>query len=66
MPPDKLTTEYIKAHSGDKHGPPDEHRQQLPDGRVGSHSALARPEHGETLLEAAGKAVASDFLEFIG
>lgn len=66
QPPEKLTLDYIMAHSGDKHGPPDEHRQQFPDGRVGSHSALARPEHGKALLEAAGKAVAADFMAFIG
>ena len=65
QPPEKLTPDYIKAHSGDKHGPPDEHRQQFPDGRVGSHSALARPEHGGALLETAGKAVADDFGGFI-
>ena len=65
QPPEKLTPDYIKTHSGDKHGPPDEHRQQFPDGRVGSHSALARPEHGGALLETAGRAVADDFGGFI-
>ena len=58
--PKKLTAEFIKAHAGDKHGPPDEHRRDFSDGRVGSHSALAKPEHGRLLLEAAVVAVASD------
>lgn len=63
-PPDKISTEYIAAHAGDRHGPPGEHRKAFPDGRVGSHSALARPEHGEALLEAAINAVADDFRAF--
>ena len=63
-PPRKLSKDYIAAHSGDRHGPPDEHRAAFPDGRVGSHSALARPEHGQQLLNAASAAVAADFLGF--
>lgn len=62
-PPRKLSADYIKAHAGDRHGPPDEHRRDFPDGRVGSHSGLARPEHGVALLDAAAKAVAADYLE---
>lgn len=65
-PPEKLSSAYIQAHAGDKHGPPDEHRQSFPDGRVGSHSALARPEHGVALLDAAAAAVAADYLDFVG
>ncbi len=63
-PPKKLSPEFIKAHAGDKHGPPDAHRRDFPDGRVGSHSGLARPEHGEALLTAAATAVAEDFRVF--
>ncbi|MGI9400640.1 MAG: creatininase family protein [Rhizobiaceae bacterium] len=59
--PKKLSKEYIKEHAGDRHGPPEEHRHEFPDGRVGSHSALACPEHGKELLEVAAKAVAEDF-----
>lgn len=59
-PPEKLSADYIRDHAGDKHGPPGEHRSTFPDGRVGSHSALARPEHGQALLEAAAAAVAAD------
>jgi creatinine amidohydrolase len=62
--PERLSPAFIASHSGDRHGPPDEHRRQFPDGRVGSHSGLARPEHGERLLAAAGTACALEFLEF--
>ncbi len=63
-PPRQLSLEYIKAHSGDRHGPPDVHRKEFPDGRVGSHSGLARPEHGQLLRAAAAHAVAQDFADF--
>ncbi len=63
-PPRKLSREYIVAHSGDRHGPPDEHRAEFPDGRVGSHSALATPELGKRLLEAASMALVDDFRRF--
>ncbi|MFK5978255.1 MAG: creatininase family protein [Rhizobiaceae bacterium] len=65
IPPEKLSPEYMKAHAGDKHGPPDEHRAHFPDGRVGSHSALANPEQGHALLEAANVAVAEDYIAFV-
>ena len=64
-PPLKLDAEFIAAHAGDRHGPPDEHRRQFPDGRVGSHSSLARPEHGQRLLEAAAAAATQDYLAFL-
>ena len=64
-PPEKLSPNYIAAHAGDKHGPPDEHRKSFPDGRVGSHSGLAKAEHGEKLLKAAACAVAEDYLSFV-
>ncbi len=63
-PPKKLSRAYIAAHSADRHGPPDEHRQQFPDGRVGSHSNLATPELGRKLLTVASTALASDFEAF--
>ncbi|MEP1206240.1 MAG: creatininase family protein [Rhizobiaceae bacterium] len=64
-PPKKLNAEFIKSHAGDKHGPPDAHRAEFPDGRVGSHSALARPDHGKALLQAAAKAAAADYLDWL-
>jgi creatinine amidohydrolase len=63
-PPEKLSMEYIRAHSGDRHGPPDEHRAQFPDGRVGSHSALANPQDGQRLLDLAAKEISAEFLAF--
>ena len=63
-PPEQLSPDYIRAHSGDRHGPPDEHRAQFPDGRVGSHSALATPKDGAVLLDVAGRAIAAEFSEF--
>lgn len=63
-PPSQLTVDEIKKRAGDRHGSPERHRKEFPDGRVGSHSALARPEHGHRLLEAAAEAVADDFAEF--
>ena len=65
FPPRKLTSDFIKTHAGDKHGPPDEHRRDFPDGRVGSHSALASIEHGQMLLQTAGECVAVDFVDFV-
>jgi creatinine amidohydrolase len=63
-PPERLSPDYIAAHAGDRHGPPDQHRADFPDGRVGSHSALARPEHGRELLSLATTAAAKEFQEF--
>ena len=65
LPPEKLSAAFMAAHAGDKHGPPEAHRQEFPDGRVGSHSALARPEHGRALLQAAALAVAEDYRAFV-
>lgn len=58
-PPAALSQEFIRAHAGDRHGPPAEHRAAFPDGRVGSHSALATPGAGARLFEAAVAAVAA-------
>ena len=63
-PPQKLSPEYIRTHAGDRHGPPEEHRSAFPDGRVGSHSALATPEDGTRLIGAAATAIAEEFLAF--
>lgn len=62
--PRKLSAAYIREHAGDKHGPPDAHRRDFPDGRVGSHSGLARPDYGRQLLDAASVAIAEDFKAF--
>lgn len=64
QPPEPLPDGYMAAHAGDRHGPPEEHRDRFPDGRVGSHSALATPDQGKALLAAAVGAVADDFAAF--
>lgn len=64
-PPLPLSPEFIKFHGGDNHRDAISHRAQFPDGRVGSHSGLARPEHGEALLAAATKAAARDYAAFL-
>ena len=65
-PPRRLAPDYIRSHAGDRHGAPDDHRRAFPDGRVGSHSGLASPEHGALLLDAAARAVAADYRSFVG
>ena len=62
-PPEKLSASYIKEHSGDRHGPPEIHRAKFPDGRVGSHSALASREAGIAIANAAVNALIKDYLE---
>ncbi len=64
-PPHKLSAEFIAAHAGDRHGPPDQHRTEFPDGRVGSHSALANPAHGQKLMSAAVSEICRDYGRFV-
>lgn len=63
-PPQPLPEGYARWHAGDNHRDASAHRSQFPDGRVGSHSALATPEHGQALLQAAAADAYSDILEF--
>jgi creatinine amidohydrolase len=60
-----LSPEFIKLHGGDNHSDALSHRAQFPDGRVGSDSALGRPEHGAQLLAAAAAAAAHDYARFL-
>ena len=64
-PPPVLSAEFIKFHGGDNHLDAASHRAQFPDGRVGSHSGLARPEHGAALMAAAASAAAQDYTHFL-
>ena len=64
-PPAPLSDAYLKDHAGDLHGSAAEHRRRFPDGRVGSHSALATPEQGAELLSAAAQAATADYLAFL-
>ncbi|MGH7047505.1 MAG: creatininase family protein [Stellaceae bacterium] len=43
-----------------------EYRRNFPDGRIGSNSALATPEAGKRLYEAAVAALAKDYLAWVG
>lgn len=64
-PPERLSDGYLRDHAGDLHGAAAEHRRRFPDGRVGSHSALATPEHGADLLAAAVRGATADYLDFL-
>lgn len=64
-PPEQLDEAYLRAHAGDRHGPPGEHRARFPDGRVGSHSDLGTEEHGRQLFEAACAAGNRDYLDYM-
>lgn len=64
-PPERLSAAYLRDHAGDLHGAAAAHRRRFPDGRVGSHSALATPEHGADLLAAAVRGATADYLDFL-
>jgi len=64
-PPAKLSPEFLRDHAGDNHYDAGTHRRDFPDGRVGSHPALASAEHGARLLEAAITAAVSDYRAFL-
>ena len=59
-PPPALAPDVLRDHAGDNHFDAQRHRAAFPDGRIGSHSALARAEQGRILIEAAVRAAAQD------
>ena len=63
--PALLSEEFIRDHAGDFHGPARDHAREFPDGRVGSHSELAKIEHGEALIETAATALIGEFTSWI-
>ena len=65
QPPALLSEEFIRDHAGDFHGPARDHAREFPDGRVGSHSELAKIEHGETLIETAATALIGEFTSWV-
>ena len=64
-PAKKLDAAFIQTHAGDFHPPASQHKAEFPDGRVGSHSALASPGVGAEIVSAAATALVNDFNEFI-
>lgn len=56
--------EDVILHAGDNYYDAADYRRRFPDGRVISHSALARPEHGEELIRLAAEDLARDFHAF--
>lgn len=64
-PPRMLDADERAARAGDNHGSAERHRSEFPDGRVGSHSALATPAQGAELLATAGRCVAEDLRAFV-
>jgi len=64
-PPMPLSEAYIKAHSGDRHGDPVSHQRTFPDGRVGSHSALASPHIGTQLIAIAAQAIVDELSDLM-
>jgi creatinine amidohydrolase len=63
--PPLLSADFMKRHSGDSHQYAVAHRDQFPDGRVGSHSGLGLAEHGVALVSAAAEAAARDYAAFL-
>ncbi|MEX0286582.1 MAG: creatininase family protein [Paracoccaceae bacterium] len=65
-PPRMLSDAEKAGRAGDNHGSAARHKAEFPDGRVGSHSAMATAEIGRRLLEVAADCVAEDFKAFSG
>jgi len=63
--PPRLTPAFLRDHAGDNHWDAATHRAAFPDGRVGSDSALATPDHGRRLLAAAVADAAADYRAFL-
>ncbi len=65
QPDQPLPASFFRDHAGDNHPPADQHKAEFPDGRVGSHSALASPAVGADIVAAAAQALVDDFRAFI-
>lgn len=63
--PEKLSREFLRNHAQDDHLDAEEHRRRFPDGRVGSDTALATPEDGKRLFDAAVLDMLEDYNSFL-
>lgn len=64
-PAQALPASFYRDHAGDFHPPAEQHKAEFPDGRVGSHSALASPALGADIVAAAAQALVDDFRAFM-
>lgn len=64
-PARKLDAQFVQNHAGDFHPPAAQHKAEFPDGRVGSHSALASANAGAEIVDAAAAALIDDFNAFL-
>jgi creatinine amidohydrolase len=63
--PPALDAAFLRDHAGDNHFDATTHARAFPDGRVGSHSALAQAEHGRQLVAAAVADAWIDYSAFL-
>jgi creatinine amidohydrolase len=64
-PPKKLSAAFLRDHAGDNHYDAATHRAEFPDGRVGSHPALASAKLGKKLLATAIDDAVADYKVFL-
>ncbi len=63
VPPPPLPDDGLE-HAGDNYFDATDYRARFGDGRVGSNSALARPEHGAEILQAAVADITAEYRAF--